>query len=108
MTDLILAAKVDHVLVSYNEEGLLTREELGAILSRFSGVRSFDFKNDMRTVLYRRFRSDSDRPSGGERGQRRYRVLEGKDRDEICEWLLFASRARRRARAFSPRAGARS
>jgi adenine-specific DNA-methyltransferase len=108
MTDLILASRADHVLVSYNEEGLLSRDELGAILSRFSGSRSFDFKNGMRTVLYRRFRSDSDRPQGGEGGKRRYKVLDGKDRDEICEWLLFASRARRRARAVAPRAGAPS
>jgi adenine-specific DNA-methyltransferase len=108
MTDLILASRADHVLVSYNEEGLLTREELGAILSRFSGARSFDFENDMRTVLYKRFRSDSDRPGGGGRARRLYKVLDGKERNEISEWLLFASRARRRARVLAPRAGATS
>jgi hypothetical protein len=108
MTDLILAARTDHVLVSYNEEGLLTREEIGAILSRFAGTRSFDFKNDMRTVLHRRFRSDADRPSDHALGQRRYKVLAGKDRDQISEWLLFATRLRRRARTVAPRAEATS
>ena len=92
MTDLILGSRVQHVLVSYNEEGLLTREELGAILCRFSGQRSFDFDENMRAVSYRRFCSDSDRSVGAEKGKRQYRVLEGKTRGEISEWLLFASR----------------
>ena len=92
MTDLILGSRVRHVLVSYNEEGLLTREELGTILCRFSGQRSFDFDENMRAVNYRRFCSDSDRLVGAEKGKRQYRVLEGKTRGEISEWLLFASR----------------
>jgi len=92
MTDLILSSKVRHVLVSYNEEGLLTREELGAILCRFSGQRLFNFKENMRAMSYRRFCSDSDRSVGAEKGKRQYRVLEGKTRGEISEWLLFASR----------------
>ncbi|MBI4602322.1 MAG: DNA adenine methylase [Planctomycetes bacterium] len=99
MTDLILSARADHVLVSYNEEGLLTREELGAILSRFAGTRSFAFDRDMRTVLHKRFCSDSDRSAGGAKGKRRYRVLDGKGRGEISEWLLLGSRERRPRRA---------
>jgi adenine-specific DNA-methyltransferase len=104
MTDLILSSKARHVLVSYNEEGLLTREELGAILCRFSGQRVFDFTENMRTVSYRRFCSDSDRAVGAEKGKRRYRVLEGKARGEISEWLLFASRGRAKvsSRKVSP------
>lgn len=95
MTDLILSCRARHVVVSYNEEGLLTREELGAILSRFSGKRSFDYETGMRTILYRRFRSDTDRPAAeGRRPKRRYRILEGRRRDEIAEWLLYAARYR--------------
>ena len=104
MTDLILSSKVKHVVVSYNEEGLLTREELGSILSRFSGRRSFDFEKNMRAVLYRRFRSDADRDPISGKGTRQYKVLDGKGRDEISEWLLFASRGRSRAgSSASPR-----
>jgi hypothetical protein len=102
MTDLILSSRVDHVVVSYNEEGLLTREELGAILCRFSGRRAFDFDRDMRAVLYKRFRSDSDRDAGDEKGARRYKVLDGKGRNEISEWLLFGSRARSRRGRKAP------
>lgn len=105
MTDLILSSRARHVVVSYNEEGLLTREEIGAILSRFSGKRSFDFETGMRTILYRRFRSDSDRPPTDERGKRTYRILEGKKRDEIEEWLFYAARPRKAGRGGG--AGAR-
>lgn len=97
MTDLILSSDVEHVMISYNEEGLLSREELGAILARFSGRRTFNFDKQMREVLYRRFRSDADREDGTG-GKRQYKVLEGKGKDELCEWLLFASRIPRTAR----------
>ncbi len=104
MTDLILASRVKHVMISYNEEGLLSKEELGVILARFSGRRTFSFEKWMREVPYRRFRSDADR-DGGPGGKRRYKVLDGKGRNEICEWLLFASRAPRRSRGGNtPRA----
>jgi adenine-specific DNA-methyltransferase len=97
MLDLILSSRVEHVVVSYNEEGLLQRDEIGAILARFEGVRSYDFDRKFRELTYRRFRSDRDRDGDGAGGLRQYRVLEGRSRDEIREWLFFASRARLRA-----------
>jgi hypothetical protein len=93
------------VVVSYNEEGILTREEIAGILARFSGERSFDFASNMQSVLYRRFRSDADRSAGHTRGKREYRVIPGKRRNEIAEWLFFASRGRR-SRVRAARAGA--
>ncbi len=106
MRDLILNARVDHVLVSYNEEGILTREELGGILARFSGKRSFDYGTGLRSINYRRFCSDSDRPEGGARGRRVYKVIEGKGRGEISEWLLYASRTKSSARPRRRKAAA--
>lgn len=106
MRDLILSSDVAHVVVSYNEEGLLTREELGTILSRFAGTRSFDFAEGMRSVLYKRFCSDSDRPAGESGAARRYKVVEGKRRGEISEWLFYASRRKSRARPRRRRADA--
>jgi len=101
MNDLILASHVRSVVVSYNEEGLLSREEIGSILARFSGEKSFDFEKNFRVVEHRRFRSDSDRRPVEGRGGRAYRVLDGKDRDRIGEWLFYAERAARaRRRAF--------
>jgi len=99
LRDLIHHARVEHVLMSYNEEGVLTREELGGILARFSGKRKFDYDTGMRAVLYKRFCSDADRTERGAKGIRSYSVLEGKKRGEISEWLLYASRATGRARS---------
>lgn len=93
MQDLILKSKAQHVLVSYNEEGLISREELGAILARFSGERRFDFRRQMREVNYRRFRSDADREEPTSKGKRQYKVLDGRAKDELSEWLFFASRS---------------
>ena len=80
------------VVVSYNEEGLLSREEIGAILARFSGVRSFDFRENLREINFPRFRSDSDRPPGTGRVSRAYRVVDGKEQDRVGELLFFARR----------------
>jgi adenine-specific DNA methylase len=103
MADLILSSRARHVLVSYNEEGLLSREQLGHILALFADTASFDFESNMRQVLYRRFRSDSDRPAGESVRRRQYKVIEGKARDEISEWLLFASCPHRQSRGGRPR-----
>jgi adenine-specific DNA-methyltransferase len=92
MTDLILASHAPTVVVSYNEEGLLSREEIGAILARFARKKSFDFERDLLEVDYPRFRSDADRPAADGRGGRSYKVLDGKDPDRLAELLFFASR----------------
>ncbi len=92
MSDLILSSRARCVVVSYNEEGLLSREEIGTILARFSRARSFDFDRDLLEIDHPRFRSDADRTPVGGRGGRTYRVVEGKGRDRIGELLFFASR----------------
>jgi hypothetical protein len=79
--------------VSYNEEGLLEKEQIGGILALFAGTKAYNFRRDMRRISYKRFRSDSDRGPEHERGPRRYRVVEGRRPDELHEWLLFARRA---------------
>ncbi|MAG93721.1 MAG: hypothetical protein CMJ48_08240 [Planctomycetaceae bacterium] len=103
MTDLILSSRARCVVVSYNEEGLLSRDQLGGILALFGGVPSYDFRKNMRQVLYQRFRSDSDRPKGHPSGARNYKVIEGKKRNQISEWLLFAARASGRKTAGVPK-----
>ena len=92
LSDLILSSRAKCVVVSYNLEGLLSREEIGAILARFSRARSFDFDRDLVEIDHPRFRSDADRPPVGGRGGRSYRVIDGKERDRIGELLFFAAR----------------
>lgn len=100
MRDLIENANVDHIVVSYNEEGLLDREQIGAMLAEFSGAGSFDYEKGFREVIHRRFRSDRDREIGESAGpSRKYRVIEGKERNEISEWLFVASRSARSTRS---------
>ncbi|MBN1441381.1 MAG: DNA adenine methylase [Planctomycetes bacterium] len=97
MRDLILSARVRHVVVSYNEEGLLSRKQIGDILACFSGAKRFDFARGLRRIRYKRFRSDRERAGEDGAGKRKYRVLRGRRADEIEEWLFFASRDPERA-----------
>ena len=92
MLDLVLSTKARSLVVSYNEEGLLTRDEIGVILARFTGSRSYDFENHFREINYKRFRSDRNRHETVETAGRNYKVLDGREKDEIGEWLFFASR----------------
>jgi len=96
LRDLVLSSKASHVVISYSEEGLLSRDEIGGILARFSGKKAFDYDRDFIEVRYKRFRSDRDRSASETASSngtnREYRVLEGRDKDELCEWLFYASR----------------
>ena len=90
--DLLRKARCRHIVLSYNEEGILSREALGAILADVSGRRRFDFERAFREVRYRRFRSDA-RDVPVVNGYRRsYKVLKGKKPDEISEWLFYAEK----------------
>ena len=92
MTDLILSSRAKHVVVSYNEEGLLSLEQIGELLAKYSGKRSFNYQRDFRPVIYKRFRSDRNRRSATDDGTRTYRVIEGRKPNEVAEWLFFATR----------------
>ncbi len=94
--DLIAASRARHVVVSYNEEGILSREQIVAALRDGLGAHAVRFEE----ISYRRFRSDADRDG------RRYRVIEGRARDEIAEWLISASRPAAFPRAPGPAAAA--
>jgi adenine-specific DNA-methyltransferase len=79
---LVAGARARRVVVSYNEEGILSREEIEDALRDGLGAREREF----RALAYKRFRSDRDRDA------RSYRVLPDRGRDEIAEWLFYAER----------------
>lgn len=81
---LIEKAKAEHIIISYNEEGIISKEAIGQSLARFSGVKNFDARRNYRRLRYRRFRSDSNGHNG-----RTYKVLEGQDADCVDEWLFY-------------------
>ncbi len=92
--DLVKNARAKHIVVSYSEEGILSREEIGQALADAAGQRSYDFETGHEEVSHKRFRSDRERKG------RTYRVLDGRARDEVSEWLFYVRKpSRRRARA---------
>jgi adenine-specific DNA-methyltransferase len=91
--DLVRVAQAKHVVVSYSEEGILTREQIGQALADGAGLRRFDYDRDFVEIPYKRFRSDRNRGKG-----RTYRVLEGRPRDEVREWLFYVHKAPVKAR----------
>lgn len=95
--DLVAAARAEHIVVSYSEEGILSREAIGRALAAAAGRPTYDFDRDHEEISYKRFRSDKD-------GARRaYRVLEGRSRDEVREWLFYVHKPRTAARRLASR-----
>ncbi|MEZ0230486.1 MAG: DNA adenine methylase, partial [Planctomycetota bacterium] len=92
-TELLANARAEHILISYNEEGILSRDTLARILA--STCPGFDMNEGLVEVSYKRFRSDKD-----EGARRQYRVLADRKKDEVREWLIHARKkpARRRTR----------
>lgn len=87
-TDLVVNARAEHIVVSYSEEGILSREAIGRALARAAGAAAYDFARDHEEVSHKRFRSDKN----GE--HRTYRVLAGRSRDEVREWLFYVHKPR--------------
>jgi adenine-specific DNA-methyltransferase len=82
---LIERARAKHIIISYNEEGIISRNAICEALARFSGVDRFDTQRNYERVCYRRFRSDANGHNG-----RQYKVLEGQDANKVDEWLFYA------------------
>ncbi|MCO5167474.1 MAG: DNA adenine methylase [Planctomycetes bacterium] len=88
--DLVAGARAEHIVVSYSEEGILSREAIGRALAAAAGQRAYDFDRDHEEIAYKRFRSDKD-------GQgRAYKVLDGRSKDEVREWLFYVRKPRAR------------
>jgi hypothetical protein len=88
--DLVAHARARHVIVSYNEEGILSREEIEGALAAYAGAGG---SVELTRVPYKRFRSDADgRIARNGAAPRTYRVLAGRGRDELHEWLFHARR----------------
>lgn len=87
-TDLVTRARAEHILISYNEEGILSREALQRALG--AACPGFDLERGLTEVSHKRFRSDRD-----EKARRQYRVLAGRARDEVKEWLIYARKTTR-------------
>lgn len=84
---LLQSTRIPRVLISYSEEGLMTREQFAELLGAYSGGAPEDF---LTTVSHPRFRSDADGRVSRSGARRQYRQLAGRARDEVHEWLFHA------------------
>ncbi len=99
---LIARCRARHVIVSYNEEGLLSAEQIRHALA--AGLGCDPRAVEHHRIALRRFRSDADgkaaqREDARTTRPRRYRRLEGRGRDEVHEWLFYAQRQNERTSA---------
>lgn len=93
MASIIERAPARGIVLSYNEEGILTRDEIEQMLERWSlSGGDGDLKPKTGSILheipYRRFRSDSDGLNSRTGSSRNFRPAEGRNEDEVHEWLF--------------------
>lgn len=83
---------IPRVVISYNEEGIITRDEFEEMLAAYAGVARSRLGTVLREIPYRRFRSDADGRVSSIGSGRAYRTVEGRERDEVHEWLFSVAR----------------
>ncbi len=97
---ILARTRIPRVVISYNEEGIITRAEFMEMLAEYAGVARAKLRGALEEISYRRFRSDRDGRLARTGAGRRYRVVPGRARDEVREWLFaVAKRKERRPRA---------
>ncbi|MEM7165662.1 MAG: DNA adenine methylase [Planctomycetota bacterium] len=93
--ELLQSTSIPRLVVSYSEEGIISRAEFDDILAEYAGVATLD--RHLSEVPYRRFRSDADGRKSRTGAGRAYRQLPGREKDEVCEWLFHVAK-----RGFAP------
>ncbi len=84
MESIVQKADARCLVLSYSEEGILSRDEIEQILTRWAG--STPGSELLHEIPHRRFRSDR----GGEK--RQFRPASGRSPDEVHEWLFAIER----------------
>ncbi|MBT6967996.1 MAG: hypothetical protein HN891_08490 [Planctomycetes bacterium] len=84
MQSIIQRAQARGIVLSYSEEGILSRTEILQMLQSWSPAGDRD--QMLHEIPYRRFRSDR----GG--ASRQFRPAEGRTEDEVHEWLFAIER----------------
>lgn len=98
--DLLARARVQHVVVSYNEEGILDQETWRDLLAQAAGTRMGNV--GFTAIAHRRFRSDRRQREDSGGHPRSYRVIEGRAADEVHEWLFHVAVRRPAPRTKMP------
>ncbi|MCA8959191.1 MAG: DNA adenine methylase [Planctomycetes bacterium] len=89
--EILRATRIPRVVISYNEEGIITRDEFREMLSEYAGepVEAGEWLTE---IPYRRFRSDADGRISTTGSSRSYKSIPGRERDEVREWLFHVRR----------------
>jgi adenine-specific DNA-methyltransferase len=95
---LLAATSIPRVVISYNEEGIIAREEFEDLLAEWAGLPRGRLDGALREIPYRRFRSDADGRVSSTGSERSYRELPGRARNEVHEWLFALERGDPRGR----------
>lgn len=92
--ELLRRTRIPRVIISYNEEGIISRDEFEEMLAEYAGVprQNLDRDGILSAISYPRFRSDADGRVARTGAGRRYRRLPGRERDEVHEWLFHVTK----------------
>ena len=93
MARIIERASAGGIVLSYNEEGILTRAEIERMLEQWSisgsdADREPEAGQILREIPYRRFRSDSEGRNSRTGSLRNFHPADGRSEDEVHEWLF--------------------
>ncbi len=91
---LLLSTSIPRVVISYSEEGIIDRSEFVEMLAEYAGTPRARLGRALTRVAYPRFRSDADGRVARNGAVRRYRILPGRDRNEVHEWLFHVARSK--------------
>lgn len=94
MRELLMATEIPRVVISYSEEGILDADDFDEILAEYADIPVSKLGRRREDISYRRFRSDADGRVASTGAERQYKTVPGRDRNEVCEWLYFVSRAK--------------
>ncbi len=91
--EILLRADIPRVVISYNEEGIITKSEFEAMLAEFAERPRLPMADAFTEISFKRFRSDSDGRLSRTGAGRSYKHLPGRARDEVREWLFHVQKA---------------
>ncbi len=84
--------QIPRLVISYNEEGILKEDDFRRLLSEYAGSQALELDSVLTRIAYPRFRSDRDGREARNGSVRRYTQVEGREPDQVHEWLYHVER----------------
>lgn len=92
MRDILTTTTIPRVVISYNEEGILSADDFEELLAEYADRPRQQLGEVREEISYRRFRSDQDGRQARTGASRQYKTVPGRERDEVREWLYFVAK----------------